>query len=82
MGSCEIIKDVVTNLTELKDDSSIPKNVKLKICDTIKLLEDDGEVSIRVNKALQHLDEIAEDVNMQSYTRTQIWNVVSLLERV
>jgi len=82
MSNIELIKEVVTNLTELKDDCSIPKNVKLKICDTIRLLEDEGEVSIRVNKALQHLDEIAEDINMQSYTRTQIWNVVSILERV
>ena len=78
----ELINDVVTNLEELQDDNSIPKNIKLKINDTIRLLQDEGEVSIKVNKALQHLDEISEDTNMQPYTRTQIWNIVSILEKL
>lgn len=82
MGEDEIIQNIVSNLNELKDDNSIPKNVKLRICDTIRLLENEGDMCIKVNKALQHLDEISEDTNMQSYTRTQIWNVVSLLERI
>jgi len=34
------------------------------------------------NKALDELDELVSDNNIQQYTRTQIWNVVSLLEKI
>jgi uncharacterized protein (UPF0147 family) len=78
----EIIHDVVKGLKELSEDNSVPRNVKTKILDTIKLLEEQGDVSIRVNKALSHLDEIAEDANMETYTRTQIWNLLSQLESI
>ena len=40
----------------------------------------DGNLFKKINKALHELEEVAEDTNMQPYTRTQIWNVVSLLE--
>jgi len=76
------IQQVIGALQELEQDSSTPKNVKLKISSTIKLLSDDDEKSIKVSKALNELEGIAEDTNVQSYTRTQIFNIVSLLEVV
>ena len=69
-------------LNELVDDSAVPKNVKTKIKSTIDALSEDVDLSIRVNKALHILDDISDDANLQSYTRTQIWNVVSLLENL
>ncbi|MFH1316602.1 MAG: UPF0147 family protein [Candidatus Woesearchaeota archaeon] len=82
MEQDELIKDIIVCLCELNDDNSVPRNVKMKVAGAIKMLEDTGEVSIRVNKALHQLDEIAEDSNMEPFTRTQIWNVVSQLERI
>lgn len=76
------IQQVIGALQELEQDPSTPKNVKLKISSTIKLLSDDDEKSIKVSKALNELEGIAEDTNVQSYTRTQIFNIVSLLEVV
>jgi transcriptional regulator NrdR family protein len=38
------------------------------------------EIGEAVMKHLHELDEIADDTNLQAYTRTQIWNVVSILE--
>jgi len=46
------------------------------------ILNGKTDLSIRINKALNELDEIADDTNIQSYTRTQIWNIVSLLEKI
>jgi uncharacterized protein (UPF0147 family) len=54
--------------------------VKGKITSTIHVLEQEGEMPIKVSRALQELEQLAEDNNMQSYTRTQIFNIVSLLE--
>jgi uncharacterized protein (UPF0147 family) len=67
-------------LRELEQDTQLPKNVKTKIASTIQMLEQDGETSIKVSRAQQELEALAEDNNMQAYTRTQIFNVVSLLE--
>lgn len=75
------IKQVIETLTELREDASIPKNVKLKIEGIITSLKGSSDLSIKVDKALNELDEMASDTNMQSYTRTQIWNIVSLLEK-
>jgi uncharacterized protein (UPF0147 family) len=56
--------------------------VRLKIQNIIKNLSEDTEITIKISKALNDLDEIADDVNLQPYTRTQIWNVVSVLEKI
>lgn len=69
-------------LAELKDDVTVPKNVRLKVEKIIEILNSDLETKIKVSKALNELEDIADDVNLQSYTRTQIWNVISVLEKV
>ncbi len=78
----DTIQQVISALKELEQDTSTPKNVKLKISSTLKLLSDNSETSIKVSKALHELEDIAEDSNVQSYTRMQIFNIVSLLEVV
>jgi len=74
------IQQVLLALQELAEDSSTPKNVKEKIAVTIKVLNTDAEISIKVSKALHELEYLAEDSNVQPYTRTQLFNIVSLLE--
>ena len=71
---------VIEALEELKVDTSVPKNVKTKIESTIYALQEEIAVSLRASKALHELEDIADDNNMQPHIRTQIFNVVSLLE--
>lgn len=78
----EEINQIIEALEELEKDMTIPRNVKLKIQKTIQILKEGSEISIKVNKALNELDEMADDANMQPYTRTQLWNIVSMLETV
>lgn len=73
---------VVTSLSEIKEDVSVPRNVRTKIESVLSTLKEDIELSIRINKTLSELDEISNDVNLQPYTRTQIWNAISLLEKL
>ena len=73
---------VITNLGEVKDDIAVPRNVRTKIDSIIGTLRADIELSIRINKTLNDLDEISNDVNLQPYTRTQIWSAISLLEKI
>ncbi|MBL7056205.1 UPF0147 family protein [Candidatus Woesearchaeota archaeon] len=78
----EEISSVIDLLDELKEDSTVPKNVRVKIDGMISNLNGDVETQIKVSKVLSELEVISEDVNLQSYTRTQIWDIVSLLEKV
>ena len=78
----EKIQGVVEALQELLDDKSVPKNVRSRIENSITVLGESADPSIRINKALTELDQVSDDTNMQPYTRTQIWNIVSLLEMI
>ena len=73
---------VVNSLNEIREDATVPRNVRTKIESVINTLKEDTELSIKVNKVLNELDQIANDVNLQAYTRTQIWNIMSMLEKI
>ncbi len=76
------IESIIEILNELHEDSTVPKNVRTKVQEIIDSLKEDTQLSIKVNKALNDLDEIASDVNLQPYTRTQMWNIISILEKM
>ena len=76
------IDAVLSVLNELKEDHAVPKNVRLKIEDAVNILKGDTETEIKSSRVLSKLEEIAEDVNVQPYTRTQIWDLISLLEKI
>ncbi|MBI2133540.1 UPF0147 family protein [Candidatus Woesearchaeota archaeon] len=78
----EKINSILNALSELEQDTSVPRNIKDKIQKTIGTLQSESELSLRIDRALQELDEIADDINLQAYTRTQIWNIVSMLEKL
>ncbi len=76
------VDEVVKSLDEIRADATVPRNVRAKIELIINTLKEDIELSIKVNKALNEIDELSGDVNLQAYTRTQIWNVISVLEKM
>ena len=76
------IKEIIDFLQELKQDDSVPRNVKERIGVVESYLKNEKDIDAAIDKSLHELDEIVEDVNIQPYTRTQIWNVVSMLEKV
>ena len=78
----EVFESIIEALDEMQNEQGVPKNVKSGIADTISTLKEQSEPQIKINKALNLLEEIADDHNMQPYTRTQLFNVVSLLEMI
>ena len=78
----EEIGGIEPALEELRDDNTVPKNVRLKIEKVIEVLNNKMEKSIKVSKVLNELEDVADDVNLQSYSRTQVWNVISVLEKI
>ena len=75
------VGDIIEDLKELEVDGAVPKNVKIKLQKTIEALQMDN-ISLGKDKAIQELDEVADDINLQPYTRTQVWNIISRLEKI
>ena len=78
----EGITGVIAVLKELAEDSTVPRNVKAKLQSIVLTLGNELEAPLNLSKALNEFDEIINDVNLESHTRTQIWGVVSSLEKI
>ncbi len=77
MGDSEQTKHI---LKDIMDDNTVPKNIRTRIQEALKILEDEGDEDLVRDSVIQILDEIVSDPNLPLYTRTQIWSAVSLLE--
>lgn len=70
-------------LDEINEDRTVPRNIRNLILETKRHLNNEKEdMAVRINSAVSILDEVSNDPNIPTYTRTQIWNIVSLLEVV
>ncbi|NOZ81437.1 MAG: hypothetical protein GXP63_07270 [DPANN group archaeon] len=76
------VEGVIELIEELALDNTVPKNVKNKLNAVLSILKTEEDLKVRVNKVLNDLDDVVDDPNLQSYTRTQLWNIVSVLEKV
>lgn len=74
------VQDIVEVLKDMQEDNTVPKNVKTKLTEVEIMLNGDGEKSMSVNKAIDILVDITDDVNLQAYVRTRLLNIVSMLE--
>ena len=73
---------IIDALSELSNDNTLPKNVREKINNILINLRQESELSLKIDRALHDLESISDDSNLQSYTRTQIWNIISMLETI
>jgi len=76
------LEPIIKLLTVIIEDRTVPRNIRAAAEEAKKDLTEksDSNLDIRVSSAISILDEIINDPNMPIYTRTQIWNVVSMLE--
>jgi len=74
------VEDVVEVVNEIVEDTTLPKNIKIKLEEIAIELKDAKDVKLKADKCIHELDEISSDVNLQPFVRTQLWSVVSMLE--
>lgn len=72
---------VLTLLDTIINDRTVPKNIRKAAEDSKSTLNSSQSEQVKISTAIHVLDEIINDPNMPLYTRTQIWNVVSMLEQ-
>lgn len=74
------MNELMEILEIIEEDASIPKNVRARVKSAMLMLNEEGDMKLKANKALQELDNLSDDPNVPSYVLPQIWNIVSLLE--
>ena len=68
-------------LDEIADDRTVPRNIRNMIIEAKNSLNDKKlESAVKISNAISILDEVSNDPNIPVYARTQIWNIVSMLE--
>ncbi|MFH8080770.1 MAG: UPF0147 family protein [Candidatus Aenigmatarchaeota archaeon] len=76
------VEPIVKMLTEIIEDRTVPRNIRTAVEEAKKnITENNGrDWDVRLSVAISILDEITNDPNIPSYTRTQIWNIVTMME--
>lgn len=78
----EKINDAKELLQSIIMDHSVPKNIRRAAKKAQVGLETDDPPTVMANVAISVLDEISQDPNCPMYSRTRIWQVVSILETI
>lgn len=75
-------KDEIKKILEEINRQGIPKNIRDKIDESIKIIEEMKTTKERISLITSLLDDVANDPNLSFPTRTYIWNVISTLEEM
>lgn len=78
-----VIKQCVEVLMHIKDDDTVPRNIR-RSADNVKniLMDTKESPAVRAASSISILDEISNDPNIPLHTRTLIWNIASQLETI
>lgn len=72
---------VVLNM--IADDNTTPRNIRRTAKQAADMLLDESlSVAARAANAIAILEDISQDPNMPMYSRTRIWNAISVLEGI
>ena len=77
------LEPIINLLDDILQDRLVPRNIKSAIQEAKSDLENEKkDLDVKTSSAISVLDEITNDPNIPMHTRTQIWNVVSMLEMI
>ena len=68
-------------LDQVINDRTVPKNIRAAAEASKSVLSGSDSEKLKISTAVHSLEEVINDPNMPIYTRTQIWNIVSMLEQ-
>jgi uncharacterized protein (UPF0147 family) len=76
-----MFEEVINLIQQVANDRTVPRNIRTKCEESIKILQEEKEdAAVRINTVISSMDEVSNDPNIPTYTRTQIWNIVSIME--
>ncbi|HDJ21793.1 MAG TPA: UPF0147 family protein [Candidatus Bathyarchaeota archaeon] len=67
----------------IADDNTTPRNIRRTAKSAAEMLDDTSlSVAARAANSISILEEISQDPNIPMYSRTRIWNAISVLEGI
>jgi hypothetical protein len=70
-------------LMEITEAPTVPKNIRKLAAEAIKVIQDEGLTEgVRAANAIHMIEDVIQDLNLPSYARVKLWNVIAVLERV
>lgn len=82
MDNQQIFDNCTEILNQIINDSSVPRNIRKAAEDSVELLAEDEEPTIKASTVISILDDISNDPNIPIHARILIWNILSELESV
>jgi len=77
------INQALAVLNRVADDNTTPRNIRRTAKQAGDMLLDESlSFAAKAANAIDLLEQISQDPNMPMYTRTRIWNVISVLEGI
>ncbi len=75
--------EAIELIDEICEEQGMPKNIKTILIEVKGSLQDNSrDVRLILDEAKEKISNLSEDPNLQSFSRTQIWNLSSALEEV
>ena len=79
-------KNEVAEVVELMDavieDTTVPRNIRTAVDEARQKVLSKEKRPVAITSALYVLNDISNDINMPSHTRTEIWSIISALEAI
>jgi len=72
------MEDIIEIMDSILDDRMVPRNIRAKVDEAIAKVK--GKTITTLSEAIYLLDDISNDVNMPEHTRTDIWQIISMIE--
>jgi uncharacterized protein len=77
------VQRVFESLSELADDSSVPRNIRRGAQSARDALAKPRvALDVRIASAVYVLDDLANDPNLPTHGRTALWTIISSLESI
>lgn len=82
----ELLEQIKIILKQITDDTGVPRNIRKNAQDAIENIlhinEGDNSPAVCASTCISDLEDIAQDLNCPVHTRTQLYQILALLEQV
>jgi uncharacterized protein (UPF0147 family) len=77
------LNQAIAVLNRVAEDNTTPRNIRRTAKQATDIIMNESlSPAARAANAIDLLDQISQDPNMPMYTRTRIWNAISVLEGI
>lgn len=79
----EKLQAIANIMSGVLEDTAVPRNIRKAVSNARdRILQKSEDLTVSIASAIYTLDEVSNDINMPLHTRTEIWNLISSLEKL